>query len=656
MSTTTLKLPFKRFVAQVSSAPARSKSSYLALMAENLEALKKCPWREAAVVPVSLTGHDFTASTQFGDAFDAFKLTGNYETATMTEIAYAGMAAYRFKIPASAMTGSVPVVSVSLPVSRDRFLKDGLHVATAFSDSAEPSADWETIRGSGALAASSVLAQSAATLMEGSADATTVTLDLSGVSSGNPAAYLWVYVTLEDYTDRWTMYNAKEKRLYAVEGSAMLAGDGAEVTFDGTVTADSGETERYLVNPIPVRVAFWKYPTMPKLRFRTLHWMGYGNWRHLAPTGEWTFPAGTSDFPFVCDLETTGRRIPTGDCVLECWIDEGGGEFNPGMPYGCVLLEGLTSASSPERAEIELTRTNSSIVRIDLAAAIRATTFDAATAATDRSKCNTLFGYAANEPLPEGTATDLSGYNTTSLTRVRVVRTKLNDNWFSEYSDSESISEILLDTYFDLSARHVLTEADLRANRLLGLDWRTVLSAWGGGAAGLKRAGYRILIGDGDMALPTNSAPDLESFAVPILFSQLFEGRLRQTPTVQDTRLSGQVFSACPTFRWSHTNDIRKKYPAFQLRIYTDSNKENLVYSSGNILAPVRDEDGFYRWTAPVRVGTTTEERTIDTNTTVQGHTFAAGTTYYWAVSMLDDLYSYFSREEPTLPFTFAAS
>ena len=103
MSTTTLKLPFKRFVAQVSSAPARSKSSYLALMAENLEALKKCPWREAAVVPVSLTGHDFTASTQFSDAYDAFKLTGNYETANMTEIAYAGMAAYRFKIPASAI-------------------------------------------------------------------------------------------------------------------------------------------------------------------------------------------------------------------------------------------------------------------------------------------------------------------------------------------------------------------------------------------------------------------------------------------------------------------------------------------------------------------------------------------------------------------------
>ncbi len=257
MSTTTLKLPFKRFVAQVSSAPARSKSSYLALMAENLEALTKCPWREAAVVPVSLTGHDFTASTQFSDAYDAFKLTGNYDNQAMTEIAYAGMAAYRFTVPASAISGSVAVESVSLPISRDRFEKSGVHLAVALSDSATPSTDWATVRGSGALAASSQLAQmSAANLMAGAPDEGTVTIDLSGVSSGNPSAYLWVYVTLEDYTDHWTMYNAKEKRLYAVEGSAMLAGDGAEVTFDGTVMAD---------DPVfaiaPVRLGFPRYIT-----------------------------------------------------------------------------------------------------------------------------------------------------------------------------------------------------------------------------------------------------------------------------------------------------------------------------------------------------------------------------------------------------------
>ena len=76
MNATTLNLPFKRFVAQASTAPARSKSTYLALMEENLAALQKCLWKEAADVPAALTDHDFTASTYISDAYDAFKMTG----------------------------------------------------------------------------------------------------------------------------------------------------------------------------------------------------------------------------------------------------------------------------------------------------------------------------------------------------------------------------------------------------------------------------------------------------------------------------------------------------------------------------------------------------------------------------------------------------
>ena len=645
MSTTTLKLPFKRFVAQVSSAPARSKSSYLALMAENLEALKKCPWREAAAVPVSLTGHDFTASTQFSDAFDAFKLTGNYETATMTEIAYAGMAAYRFKIPESAKTGSVPVASVSLPVSRDRFLKDGLHVAAAFSASAEPSADWETIRGSGALAASSVLAQSAATLMEGSADATTVTLDLSGVSSGNPAAYLWVYVTLEDYTDRWTMYNAKEKRLYAIEGSAMLAGGSAEVTFGDAVTADSdGAEARYRTTPIPVRVCHWMYPSMPKLHFRTLHKLGYGNWKHLVPTGEWEIPAGASDFPICGELDTVGRRIPSGDCILECW--SGDGQFVPGMPYGCVYIH----ASSSERADITLTRTNPNIVRIDLAAAIQANnSFDAATAATDRSKFNSMLGYGTNEALPSGTEVDLSSFNSNTLTHVRVVRCGLNGT-----PCSSSSADVLIDTFFDLSVRSVMTEADIPLSQpvsgfsfIRSLDAGTLNRAFNGSATpsmSLETAEYRIVIGDGDVATDQSQCYDNN---LQLVFKNVFEALTAQTPTTPDESLSGMSYSGYPTIRWTHVNTVNKAYPEFRVRFYaSNANDASVVYDSGPLPAPTRDEAGMYEWTAPVKSG----------DTTGKGVTLATGTTYYWAVSMLDAKFTGFNSNETRTPFTFAAA
>lgn len=243
---TTLKLPYRRFIAQVSSGAPRSKSTWLALMDENLQALKACAWREASDVPVALTGHDFTASTYFSDAHDAFKMTGNYNARDMTEVAYAGMAAYRFKIPDSA--ASVAIESVTLPVSRDRFLKGGVRVAAVLSNSPSPSMDWSVVRGAGG-ASASALAQTAANLLAGSAGSEDVSLDAAthAALSATGYAYLWVYVTLEDYTDAWEMYSAKEKRLYAVEGSAMLVGGTVDVAFAGEVTADATEERSYEV-------------------------------------------------------------------------------------------------------------------------------------------------------------------------------------------------------------------------------------------------------------------------------------------------------------------------------------------------------------------------------------------------------------------------
>jgi hypothetical protein len=247
MSDTTLKLPYKRYVAQVSTGAPRSKSTYLSLMAENLAELKECPWRAASDVPVALTDHDFTASTYFSDANDAFKMSGNYDAKAMTEVAYAGMAAYRFKIPASA--ASVAISSVALPVSRDRFLKGGVRVAAVLSNSSSPSMDWNVVRGADGAHADAQLAQDAAYLLAGSAGSDTVSLDAAthATLAETGYAYLWVYLTLEDYTDAWEMYSAKEKRLYAIEGSAMLVGGSAEVTFAGDVSADAEPDAAYAV-------------------------------------------------------------------------------------------------------------------------------------------------------------------------------------------------------------------------------------------------------------------------------------------------------------------------------------------------------------------------------------------------------------------------
>lgn len=237
MSSTTMKLPFKRFVAQVSTGEPRPKSSYIALMAENLEALKACPWREAADIPAALVDHDFRKASHFSDAYDAFKMTGAWDAKAQKEVAFAGMAAYRFAIPAAAE--SVAISSVTLPISRDRFLKGGVHVAAALSGDETPSTNWSVVTGQGA---SAYLANDAANVVESRpADgALTITsADLASLSATG-MAYLWIYVTLEDYTDWWDQYSATEARQYAIEGSGMLVGDAAEVTFAGAVTPDEG--------------------------------------------------------------------------------------------------------------------------------------------------------------------------------------------------------------------------------------------------------------------------------------------------------------------------------------------------------------------------------------------------------------------------------
>ena len=236
---TTLKLPFVRFVAQVNTAPAEPKANYQALAGRNALALQKCEWREAAKsAKATLVTHNFTVSHS-GDQYDAYLMTGDYNADNSTEVAYAGMAAYRFTLPAAYLSGSQTLVSMSLPVTRDRFLLPGVRVVAVLSDSAKPSASWATVRGEASPAASETeyLKNSATRITAALDDSGTLELDLAGADSAKKN-YLWIYLTVEDYAATWTMYSKTEPRLYAIEGSAMLVGEDASVTFSADVTPD----------------------------------------------------------------------------------------------------------------------------------------------------------------------------------------------------------------------------------------------------------------------------------------------------------------------------------------------------------------------------------------------------------------------------------
>jgi hypothetical protein len=52
----------------------------------------------------------------------------------------------------------------------------------------------------------------------------------------NGRSYLWVFVSLEDYTDYWTLYDTKTQRYYSIEGSAAVVAADVTFTFDKTVS------------------------------------------------------------------------------------------------------------------------------------------------------------------------------------------------------------------------------------------------------------------------------------------------------------------------------------------------------------------------------------------------------------------------------------
>ncbi len=270
---TNLNLPCVRFVKRVTNGAFYSKYSYLSMMAQNAAALESAPWRMAGTpvrevtMPVNkVTQTDaeydesgvmtkapsFTAFTS--EAFDAYQQGGDARAETAMMCGYAGCVAYRFNMPASA--SSVPLESVSLLISRDRYCRAGVRVAVVLSNTATPSDDWAVVRGTGSGA---IVSAHTASDVDGVASwGFLAQSDIGNLISSRAAesalvfnatsfpalattgkTYLWVYLTLEDYTSYWTMYNATDPRYYSIEGSARLVASASSFVFASSVSEDA---------------------------------------------------------------------------------------------------------------------------------------------------------------------------------------------------------------------------------------------------------------------------------------------------------------------------------------------------------------------------------------------------------------------------------
>lgn len=288
MATILNNLPYVRYVCQVSNGGLRNRHEYKAMMAFNLLSLQRqvqnnAWWRatepdvpgELVSNNVKLTdgatrSYDIEGTTHvvwavmpscsiyLNPKYDCFKQGGDF-VLDDTMCGYLGVAAYRFTLP---VADPRPMNRLRLAVQRSRYLRSGVRLVGHFSDSAVPTKLWSVLRGessvtfctrstttglpegvksAGFLNQVAVPNLMASTTGIGTIDF--VTEDTPALGLAATSKYLWVYLSIEDMEDFWTLYRDDEPRYYSIEGSATLDPASCEFEFEGTATDDNGGGE-----------------------------------------------------------------------------------------------------------------------------------------------------------------------------------------------------------------------------------------------------------------------------------------------------------------------------------------------------------------------------------------------------------------------------
>ena len=160
-----MKLPYKRFVKQVSNKSSISRYAYVGMMNSNADTLKDEPWHEAECDPkdVSLTVAQITRTdgkfdsvenkwavkptytAYIDDKYDVFAQSGDGVKSIGTMCGYAGCVAYRFTLPDNNIS-SLFISGMDICLMRDRYIRAGLRISVAVSNDINPSNNWGEIR------------------------------------------------------------------------------------------------------------------------------------------------------------------------------------------------------------------------------------------------------------------------------------------------------------------------------------------------------------------------------------------------------------------------------------------------------------------------------------------------------------------------------
>ncbi len=437
-----------------------------------------------------------------------------------------------------------------------------------------------------------------------------------------PAGTTWCQ-GLSEYVDAHE--KTKSQIIMGGRGSRVVG----EINYEtGDITIDFSKVEPYLYNRTDTGTYSWSEPGG--------EWEGEGEdatYKYYPYEGRyvpnsfvtisWQGQIAASENLWQANLAMADEGyLREGRNTFEAFFDlNGDGAWTAGEPYG--VATGVDVGWSSAEFNVELTDVAPQMFRVDLLSAVSANEFGSQQSLNDRGVQNSI-GIGSNYALNEVVVGQKMPAATETATRIRLVRTQVN-GWAGQATSNGNRypDGVVLDVTRSLPVNQLLTERDLLDAGLLDLDWDGLSAAAqdvSESFASVTSAAYRVVLGDGTVSM--RDATNNNCLATA--FVNIFErGALGAQSPCEPVAPKGAVYSAQPTFKWTHVNAIGKDYPAFRLRVWNGS---AVVYDSGAQRAPVRDVNGVYSWTAPIYADMTTPN----------GVVFANTNEYTWSVSMLD--------------------
>jgi len=311
------------------------------------------------------------------------------------------------------------------------------------------------------------------------------------------------------------------------------------------------------------------------------------------PDMTWTTAAFTLNGTHVqiaYDIENEGlENAICGKCRYVAFADmDANGDFTPGEPFA-YWEDGAVPSH-----DVTLTDRSQMFARVNL---------------TNGSTDYTGEQYA--NVTVEDIGTDFTVLNVQAVesvsgkVRVRVVRSKVNGQLSYEHTYDEEYSKVcddayavVLDKYFDLSARSYLHEGDFIADGKYDADWGYGrLDVWKNKRFyDATNVTYLIVMGEG--IVNSASTNIVLRCAVTKNYNPNSTRRYGFVKPVIDMTNPGFVYGEHPTLRWTMADTSGNwkpydNYTAFKVMILNENASR---YTSDFMAAPARGTDGYYNW------------------------------------------------------------